>query len=67
MLCTFALALIVFDIFIFEIFYLENWVKVNENNIRNDAIQWQMLKYISFTSFSFALAFTIFEILTFEG
>ena len=33
---------------------------------RNDAIQWQMLKSINITSCSFALAFTVFEILTFE-
>ena len=38
----------------------------NEYNIRNDATRWQMLISINVTSSSSALAFTVFEILTFE-
>ena len=62
----FAQALTVFEILTFEIFDLENKVKVKEYNIHNDAIRWQMLKSINVTFCSFVLVFTVFEILTFE-
>ena len=41
-------------------------VKVEEYTIRNDAIWLKMLKSINVMFCSFAIAFTVFEILTFE-
>ena len=41
-------------------------IKVKEYNVRNDTIRYQILKSTNIISCSFALALTVFEILTFE-
>ena len=64
--CSSALSLTVVEILTFEIFDLEKLGQRKEYTIRNDAIRWQMLKFINVTYCSFVLAFTVFEILTFE-
>ena len=63
--CTYALALAVSRYWL-EIFDLEKLGQVQRVQHRNDTIRWQMLKSINAISCSFALAFTVLKILTFE-
>ena len=62
----FTLALIGSVIVRFEIFELENLVKVTESNIRNDAVRWQTSVPVNFTNGIFALAINVSDISTFQ-